>query len=362
MVTEQDATELAETVEKLKAPLSGDLEMADKDSSMVQEYVLTGVGMETLMKNPFSIHFEPRNSSECWAFSNLVKKELTLQEFDATNLLLSLTEREQLLLDLLMAKAHLFKFLIMVQHCQCNESAQFLLLQAIPCILHLENHIGLKILTIGLLEGVSNAAKGNTFINTSTDGQGIKAFFTSVESIVNTKMLGDDANPTQWVCPRDKSGNSVGTITMENTHARSIINSFDFILHVCVPGSDANKDKWSALIDFYRSAIKKLWSKEDFMDVMIDDLQRDIDLFFQKLVKLATLSGVTNYIHLLSLGHVAAYLKHWKNLYCHSQGVGIFQFNGQDILFPAYAERRLCQLRSVPQDKTHTNGSMVVKT
>jgi hypothetical protein len=34
-------------VENLKAILSGDLEMIDKDSSMVHEDVLTGVGMET---------------------------------------------------------------------------------------------------------------------------------------------------------------------------------------------------------------------------------------------------------------------------------------------------------------------------
>jgi hypothetical protein len=47
MVTEQDAIKLAEKVENLKAILSGDLEMIDKDSSMVHKDVLTGVGMET---------------------------------------------------------------------------------------------------------------------------------------------------------------------------------------------------------------------------------------------------------------------------------------------------------------------------
>lgn len=30
-------------------------------------------------------------------------------------------------------------------------------------------------------------------------------------------------------------------------------------------------------------------------------------------------AGVTNYIHMLSSGHISDYLRHWRNLYRHSQ-------------------------------------------
>ena len=59
--------------------------------------------------------------------------------------------------------------------------------------------------------------------------------------------------------------------------------------------------------------------KEDFEPDEVLQWQFVVDKFFQIWVQLHGKNGITNYIHMLATGHVAEYLKYWKNLYAHSQ-------------------------------------------
>lgn len=59
--------------------------------------------------------------------------------------------------------------------------------------------------------------------------------------------------------------------------------------------------------------------KDDFSDDEIAQFQCHVDLFFQDWVSLHGIEGVTNYLHMLSSGHISDYLFHWRNLYVHSQ-------------------------------------------
>lgn len=63
----------------------------------------------------------------------------------------------------------------------------------------------------------------------------------------------------------------------------------------------------------------KLRNKRDFSDEMIVSFQKDMDAFFQIWVVLFTFKGISNYIHMLASGHIAACLFHWRNLYRYSQ-------------------------------------------
>lgn len=48
--------------------------------------------------------------------------------------------------------------------CERPETALFLLMQAVPCVLHMENRVSLKMLTMLLLvNGVSEVKKGSIF-------------------------------------------------------------------------------------------------------------------------------------------------------------------------------------------------------
>jgi len=59
--------------------------------------------------------------------------------------------------------------------------------------------------------------------------------------------------------------------------------------------------------------------KSDFSDDDILQFQANIDDFFQVWVRLYSYAGCTNYIHLMSSGHLAEYMFHWCNLHRFSQ-------------------------------------------
>jgi hypothetical protein len=65
----------------------------------------------------------------------------------------------------------------------------------------MENQVGLKILTMLLISGLSNARKHLLYHNESAEGKRIKSFFADVELILNTMRIGDDMGPAQWQCP-----------------------------------------------------------------------------------------------------------------------------------------------------------------
>ncbi|KAL7578965.1 hypothetical protein ACA910_006930 [Epithemia clementina (nom. ined.)] len=75
--------------------------------------------------------------------------------------------------------------------------ALFLILNTVPCILHAENRMGIKIVTMLLIEGLSK------FTRHSPLGEKAAAeeFLRQVEDIVNSQILGDKAHKAQWNCP-----------------------------------------------------------------------------------------------------------------------------------------------------------------
>jgi hypothetical protein len=69
----------------------------------------------------------------------------------------------------------------------------------------------------------------------------------------------------------------------------------------------------------FNAASTIMRQKSDYMGDQILLFQAIIDDFFQVWVKLYSFSGCTNYIHLLSSGHIAEYMFRWQNLHRFSQ-------------------------------------------
>jgi hypothetical protein len=69
----------------------------------------------------------------------------------------------------------------------------------------------------------------------------------------------------------------------------------------------------------FNAATGIMRQKSDFADDQIQLFQAIIDDFFQVWVRLYSYAGCTNYIHLLSSGHIAEYMFRWQNLHCFSQ-------------------------------------------
>ena len=83
-----------------------------------------------------------------------------------------------------------------LSHCTTLEASIIALLHKIPCSLHAENRIGIKLLTMVLMEGFSNAVEGLLFAHITSAKERIKAFATQIENILNSQILGDDYGPS----------------------------------------------------------------------------------------------------------------------------------------------------------------------
>ena len=251
-------------------------------------------------------------------FSELITNELLLR---GQGPLGSWTVRRDKLRMLLRSEVKLRKLQDDLKHGDREEGALFCLIQAIPCILHLENRVGIKLFTMILIEGLSNARKGLIYTDLRAEGLRLEHFFERVELLVNSKILGDDDNVSEWICPRSENRKEVGAITMDNVRCRRVVENFELLVdECCFVGDESNrKDLWLSCMPWYRSGICKLRSKEDFTPEDVASFQNDIDEFFQRWVELWGLEGCTNYIHLLSSGHISTYLFKWRNLYRHSQ-------------------------------------------
>jgi hypothetical protein len=91
----------------------------------------------------------------------------------------------------------------------------------IPCILHLENRVGEKIITIILRKAMDD------FQGPTHD------FMSRMGNIFKTKVLGSDTMPSQWRLPfsKDAENNHVlDQIQVRNNVARSIISEIDTII------------------------------------------------------------------------------------------------------------------------------------
>jgi hypothetical protein len=169
----------------------------------------------------------------------------------------------------------------------------YLLLDFVPCILHMENRVGLTIMRLLIQEGLDHCHKMPRFLARFGHNHHLamrKAYIDEVELYVNTKVMGSEERHTQWECTIEDKNNykKVGAICLDNNRTRLVVQSL-------------------------------VRRKEDFSNQDILDFQDHIDQWFQLWVKLHGKDGVTNYVHMLASGHVAEYLNYWKSLYSHSQ-------------------------------------------
>jgi hypothetical protein len=107
-----------------------------------------------------SIFFVPKTTAQSKRFNMLITNELDLRKLLLVG---SLSERKRRLKEAVRNERKLEILIKDLAHSQNQENALFLLLQCIPCILHLENHIGLKMLTMLLIDGLTSAKDGTKF-------------------------------------------------------------------------------------------------------------------------------------------------------------------------------------------------------
>eukprot|EP00978_Attheya_sp_CCMP212_P001166 scaffold2422_cov56-Attheya_sp.AAC.11 len=193
----------------------------------------------TSTTNPTSMYFLPTNFTENRAYSNFIADELLLRELETNGDLLMRKER---LVTALHAERQYRNLAQKLKHAIPKENALFLMMQAIPCILHCSNRVNIKLLSVLLTDGLNTAKTKKILSEHASIGKHIDKFILGVEMIVNQSILGTITDPAQWSLPvkddNTKADTNIGTISMDNGCTVSIvIDKLVLLTDYCIPES-----------------------------------------------------------------------------------------------------------------------------
>lgn len=254
------------------------------------------------------------NSTFCLRdFSNLLTAELRLRKL---SILGTLDVRRNRLRDVLKVELRLELVMQAIDRGEEGKEAALLLIsQAIPCIMHLENRVGEKIITVLLSLGAELFQRRRT--------KSLAVFASSIMRVVNTRVLGTLTRPKQWKMLLSKNNEAVLKVSLSNSKTRKFVSEIgvliDYVFHH--PEDAEKKHIWHTLIQDYSDAMDILLMRSEYTDEHISEFQRKIDDFFAAYVEKsgAGKEGVTNYIHMLASGHIRYYMITHRNLYKYSQ-------------------------------------------
>jgi hypothetical protein len=169
--------DLLQEIEQLKALINSNLEVLRGHSKIKCPSTQT----VSRLTDKKSIYFVPQNDDDRDSFIELLESELILRRMCPTGELEELRAR---LLEELILEEKLKRHLEKLQHCGVLEACLIALLHKVPCILHCENRVGIKLLTTLLIEGFSNAQQGKIMCHFRSEMDRIKAFAEAVQEIL----------------------------------------------------------------------------------------------------------------------------------------------------------------------------------
>ena len=272
---------------------------------------------EVMIENDvFDIDYQARDANDKAIWARHITDELGRRCMPLAG---TLFDRQQRLRRQLVNEQRSRDITRMLVESQPKDRAMYLVLQAVVCILHLENRVGLKSIESVLRSGLSNARKGvlewtlATSVNRRQD-----EFVNRITSIINTQILGTVMAPSQWRFPLTEEGN-MGTLSMDNNRTRLVMNSIELIVEESFANSDPSKRLLLSCFPRYREAINILRKSTDASDEEIATFQENIDAWFRYWVTVYGKEGCTNYTHMLSSSHVMRYMQEWRCLHRFSQ-------------------------------------------
>jgi hypothetical protein len=273
-------------------------------------------GQTAVDGDKFDIDYQPATVIDTAIFSSQVNRELASRSLNVTG---PLVARQQRLREHLLNENRARELQHMLKHSEPRDKAMYLVLQAVVCILHLENRVGLKSIESVLRSGLSKAAHGNLDWTTSTGTKKRQEEYVHrVTDIMQTKILGTASAPSQWRFPLTDDG-QMGSLSMDNNRTRATVNKIEGLIEVSFPDSDPNKAKLLRCFPHYRAAVVILRKNTDYTDAEISLFQEHIDAWFCDWINVYGKEGCTNYTHMLSSSHIMRYMQEWRCLHRYSQ-------------------------------------------
>jgi hypothetical protein len=262
------------------------------------------------------IDFQPSSANDKAVWARNITRELVKRGLPVTG---TLVDRKQRLRCHLVNELRSRDVTQMLADSEPKEQAMYLVLQAVVCILHLENRVGLKSIESILRSGISNARMGLLdWITTTSVNRRQEEYVERISRIIRNEILGTPFAPSQWRFPLNEEGN-MGSLSRDNNRSRLVMNSIELLIVQSFPLADVNRDLLLRCFPRYRAAIIILRKNTDATEDEIATFQDHVDAWFQDWVKVYGKEGCTNYTHMLSSSHVMRYMQEWKCLHRFSQ-------------------------------------------
>jgi hypothetical protein len=273
-------------------------------------------GQTAVDGDKFDIDYQPTTVIDTAIFSSQINRELASRSLNVTG---PLATRQQRLREQLLIENRARELQHMLTHSETQDKAMYLVLQAVVCILHLENRVGLKSIESILRSGLSKALQGILTWTTSIGAnKRQEEYVHHVTTIMQTRILGTASAPSQWRFPLTDDG-KMGSLSMDNNRTRATVNNIEALIEVSFPDSDPNKAKLLRCFPRYRAALVILRKNTDYTDAEILIFQEHIDAWFCDWVHVYGKEGCTNYTHMLSSSHIMRYMQEWRCLHRYSQ-------------------------------------------
>ena len=182
-------------------------------------------------------------------------------------------------------------------------------------------------MTMIFIEGLSNyqGCKFPELAEVTSEAKREDIYIAKVQKLVCGSILGSYGNEAQWSLPVEKQrnaedgGRKIGTINMENYKVRKVIESIDSLIDISIPDEDI-KQELKKSIGHYKSLMLILRKKgENYTEEEFKKFQEHSLIFFQTWIILYGRHGITNYIHMIGVGHMLGYMKKYENLNKYSQ-------------------------------------------
>jgi hypothetical protein len=116
-----------------------------------------------------------------------------------------------------------------------QRSALYLIINAIPCILHLGNRVRLKNFTRLLRIGLDNVKEGVILGTEAGENIRIQAYLDEIQVTCNTSVWGYEERLVRWTCPYDTATKTITTICLDNVRTLKVMNALDCLVDVCIP-------------------------------------------------------------------------------------------------------------------------------
>jgi PII-like signaling protein len=275
---------------------------------------------ENKIKDPKSIHFNQfRNDNDRQQYIGFLNVELHIRGLSQT---IDIEEARQTLKQQIFMELRIAELKTAKARDEQQDTGIFRVMDAVPCLLHAEMRVYIKIITMLFIEGLSNATVGKTYQEFRSKSERRRRFINDLQNTINDKILGsgEDGTPANWRLPLEgKSGKEeVGSIGLIKNKSRPIVESAKtLLLSICVTSN--RRCKWETSLDNVTRAFKIARKHEDYTDSDITTFQHHCDKFFGAWVYLHGENASTNYIHYLSSGHLAEYMKLYRSLFKYSQ-------------------------------------------